>query len=107
MIETFSNYLEAEKCLSLQDMENIHQCIRSEVGNDPNALELYHEIEEAAVRYSYFRANWPRWGREEKMEKDASRTLSHDMLIIKLGQMARYLRRQGKTAAWREQLGSQ
>ena len=46
-----------------------------------------------------------RFSREEKMETDSLRTSHHDSLIIHFNMLARYLRMQGKEAAWRDQLG--
>ena len=43
--------------------------------------------------------------REQKMEIDERRTSCHDSLIVKFNMLARYLKMQGKPAAWRDTLG--
>lgn len=60
---------------------------------------------DAAARYMEFRSRWNLWSREERREKDSNRTSSHDSLIAKLNMLARYLRKQGKAASWRDALG--
>ena len=45
------------------------------------------------------------FSREEKQDKDSSRSASHNSLIVKFNQLARFLKMQGKTAAWRDTLG--
>ena len=54
-----------------------------------------------AARYAGFRSSWLLWGREERISRDESRTACHDSLIVRFNQLARYLRSQGKDAAWR------
>ncbi len=66
---------------------------------------MYNELLSTAITYIPFRANWPLWSREEKNEKGEGRTINHDALIIKFNQLARYLKTQGKSAAWRDTLG--
>ena len=72
---------------------------------DPDAMERYEELSQVAARYSHLRANWLLWSREEKRNKDESRTACHDTLIVKFNMLARYLKMQGKKAAWRDELG--
>ncbi|OUQ13672.1 hypothetical protein B5E84_17235 [Lachnoclostridium sp. An14] len=84
---------------------HLHKEIIEELGTDPDALELYEELLAASVKYAGFRARWLLLSREEKAEQDASRTASHDALIVKCNQLARYLIMQGKEAGWREALG--
>ncbi|MDO5139220.1 MAG: hypothetical protein Q4D71_12285, partial [Oscillospiraceae bacterium] len=45
--------------------------------------------------------------REEKMEKDPLRTALHNDVIIKTNMLARYLRKAGKPALWRNELGDE
>ncbi len=93
--------------LSLAEMAGLHQEMLMEIGNDGDALDLYEELVTAANRYSSFRAGWCVWSREEKMEKDSSRTDCHNSLIVKFDKLARYLKSQDKQAAWREVLGDE
>lgn len=105
MIDLYSDYLSEPKSLSLEEMVRLHAEMAAEIGTDPDALDLYDELVEASVRYASFRSNWRLWDRAVKAEKDASRTSCHNMVIIKFNQLARYLKIQGRDAAWRDTLG--
>ena len=43
--------------------------------------------------------------RAEKAERDSGRTACHNSVIVKFNMLARYLKMQGKDAAWRDMLG--
>lgn len=102
---TYEEYLPMNQSLSVEDMTKLHQDMLAEIGSDEDALELYEELIVAANKYSVFRAGWCVWNREEKMDKDPSRTACHDSMIVKFNKLARYLKALGKEAAWREVLG--
>ena len=86
-------------------MEKIHQELIIEIDNDPDALELYEELIDVATRYAAIRSSWRCLSKEEKIEKDFSRTSCHNSVIIRLNMLSRYLRMQGKPSAWRDELG--
>mgnify|MGYP004518271005 CR=1 FL=1 len=77
----------------------------NEIEGDPDALELYEDLVDAATKYATIRAKWLKMSREEKMDTDSLRTSHHDSLIIHFNMLARYLKMQGKNAAWHDQLG--
>lgn len=105
MISTYEDYLTTEKSISLEIMIKLHSDMMNEIGNDSDSLELYDELVETATRYASFRAKWLFMSKEEKMDTDSSRSSCHDLLIIKFNMLSRYLKMQGKTAAWRDTLG--
>lgn len=105
MISGYEDYMAMPLSLSLEKMAELHRQMADEMGEDNDALELYGELITAAARYMSFRSNWLLWSREERMDKDASRTSCHDSVIVKFNQLARYLRMQGKTTLWRDNLG--
>ena len=105
MISTYGNYLPMEKSLSLEDMVKLHKEMVSEIGNDSDSLELYDELVETVTRYASFRSQWCLLSREEKQDKDSSRSACHNSLIVKFNQLARFLKMQGKAATWRDTLG--
>lgn len=105
MVNTYEEYLTGVKCLSVEQMEQIHKEMTAEIADDQDVLELYDELVESAVVYAHMRANWPLMSREEKMDKDSSRTSNHDSVINHFNMLSRYLRMQGKAAAWRDRLG--
>ena len=102
---TFEEYLTEPKAIAFNEMQDLHSDMLSEIGNDADAIELYGELIEAALKYAEIRSKWTRLSREEKMDIDPLRTSHHDSLIIHFNMLARYLRMQGKKAEWRERLG--
>ncbi len=102
---TFEKYLTESKAIDFNQMQKLHSDLLSEIGNDADAIELYEDLIDTAVKYAEIRARWMRLSREEKMDIDSLRTSHHDSLIIHFNMLARYLRMQGKEAAWRDQLG--
>ena len=105
MKTNYEEYLLTPKSISIDKMQLLHKQILTEIDEDEDAEELYDELIECATRYADFRANWLLWDRAKKKERDASRTSCHNSLIIKFNMLARYLRMQGKSASWRDELG--
>ena len=77
----------------------------AEIGANMEALELYDELMKITTRYATIRANWLLLNREEKIEQDSGRTSCHNSVITHFNMLARYLKQQGKVAAWRDELG--
>lgn len=105
MITSYEDYLTAPKALAFEEMRKLHLEMIGEIGDDPEALEICHELVRTATRYAGFRAEWPLLEVSQKLEKDASRSLCHNSLITKFNMLARYLKMQGKEAKWRDVLG--
>lgn len=105
MITTYEEYIKLPKAQPFEQMQAIHKQIVLEVGNDPDALGLYDDFIKVATRYAAIRANWLLLSREEKLNQDSGRTSCHDSVITHLNMLARHLKQQGKTAAWRDELG--
>lgn len=105
MITTYKEYTTLLKALPFEQMQAIHEQIILEMGTDSDALELYDDLIKVATRYAVVRANWLLMSREEKMEQDAGRTSCHNSVITHFNMLARYLKQQGKAAAWRDELG--
>ena len=57
--------------------------------NDADILDLYNRLLEKAVRYAHIRAEWNTLSREEKLEKDDSRTAAHDSFIASVNIISR------------------
>ncbi|MGN9126673.1 hypothetical protein ACTM97_09745 [Oliverpabstia intestinalis] len=104
-VYTFEQYLKEPYALDFHQMQRIHGELSEEIGEDPEAVELYEELIDAATRYAAVRAKWFRMSKEEKIDTDSLRTSHHDSVITHLNMLARYLKMQGKKAVWREQLG--
>lgn len=103
----YNEYTEMKNVLTFDKMQQLHDKMISEIGKDEDALELYEELVTAANKYSSFRSAWCLWTVEEKREKDESRSMCHNSLIVKFNQLARCLRMQGKSADWRDELGEE
>ena len=101
----FEEYLTEPKAITFNEMQDLHSDMLSEIGNDADAVELYEDLIDTALKYAEIRARWMRLSREEKMDIDPLRTSHHDSLITHFNMLARYLRMQGKQAAWRDRLG--
>lgn len=105
MQTNYEEYLLTPKSIPFEKMQMLHKEILAEISGDEDAEELFEELIECATRYGQFRANWLLWDRATKMERDSSRTSCHNSLIVKFNMLARYLRMQGKSALWRDELG--
>lgn len=105
LINTYEGYLHEQKTLTVEEMQQIHSEMVSEIGNDRDALELYDELAEVATRYAEIRSRWLLMNREEKMDKDSHRTSCHNSVIVHFNMLSRYLKSKGKSAAWRDKLG--
>ena len=105
MVCTYGEYLKQPKAITFEKMQMIHAEMLAEIGADVDAMELYDELMKVATRYAAIRANWLLLSREKKSEQDSGRTSCHNSVIIHFNMLARYLKQQGKTAAWRDKLG--
>ncbi len=106
-IETYEDYLKEKGSLMFQEMQDIHHLMAEMAGMDADALELYNDLLCAAVKYADIRADWRLLSREERLEKDASRTACHDDVIVNLNAFCRYMKLHGKETAWRDTLGDE
>jgi len=104
---TYEDYKTMPMSLTLEEMVSLHHAIAGEIDGDSDALGYYRDLLTAAVKYADSRAHWSLWSREEKAEGDRTRTLRHDSVITAFNLLARYLRMQGRAAAWRDTLGDE
>lgn len=58
MICKYEDYLKEPYILTLEQMQQIHNDLLTDLGNDPEALELYEELIAAATKYAAMRAKW-------------------------------------------------
>lgn len=54
----YEDYLKEPYILTLEQMQQIHNDLLTDLGNDPEALELYEEPIDAATKYAAMRAKW-------------------------------------------------
>ena len=107
MIYTYDDYLPEHQAISFEECLAIHKAIAEEISRDAEALEMYDELIERVADYAEIRAQWTVRPVEWQMGIDDLRTARHDAVIVQLNMLARYLRSQGKSAAWREALGDE
>lgn len=105
MVCTYEEYLKQPKAITFGKMQIFHAEMLAEIGADTEALELYDELMKVATSYAAIRANWLLLSREEKSEQDSGRTSCHNSVITHFNMLVRYLKQQGKAAAWRDELG--
>lgn len=92
-----TNFLQYQEALELYTAmtENLNR-------NDADIVDLYNRLIEKAVRYAHIRAEWNTLSREEKLERDSSRTAAHDSFIASVNIISRT---EGKIGSqWRERL---
>lgn len=104
---TFESYRNEPYALDFDKMRSLHGELLTEIGDDPDAAELYDDLTDAAAKYAAIRAVWLGMSAEERAEADPMRTSHHDSLIVHFNMLARYLRMQGKSASWRDELGNE
>ena len=107
MFSTYEEYVTMPQAITIEKMISLHGQIAEETDLVPDAIDLYNELIEAAVKYATIRAKWNTMSREEKMEKDPLRTSLHNAVILQTNILARYLRKAGKPTLWREALGDE
>lgn len=105
MINTYKQYINKENILKFEDMENLHNDLILEIENDVDALELYNELVNDAIRYFEIRVKWTQMNNDEKKHIDSTRTFSHNALITDFNVLSRYLKSKGKNIFWRKKLG--
>lgn len=104
-MKTYNNYLQTEKSLTVEEMEQIYQAIMNDIGSDVEAKEFWEDFLEKAIEYAKIRLTWHTLTVEGKMEADSGRTSKHNSLIVKLNVLSRYLKSIGKECSWRDALG--
>ena len=105
MKNTYIEYIKNADSLTLETMNNMLYEILEEIKDDEDAEELFDELLEKAIQYTMIRAKWNLMSVSEKNEMDESRTMTHDSLIVKVNQLAKYLKMNEKKTEWRDKLG--
>ncbi len=105
MFSTYDDYQTMPGSLTFEQMADLHKQILDDAKTDADSADLFKNVFAAAVKYSQSRAGWTLWDREKRMEEDSARTSRHNQVIDSINILARYLKAQGKAAAWRDVLG--
>ena len=102
---TFKTYQNNLKTLSFDKMQEIHQLILNVLEKDELAHELYNDFVKQAIKYAEIRSQWLTLTKEQKINTDSLRSSCHDVTIIQINVLSRYLKKLGKTCKWRDMLG--
>lgn len=105
MVASYEEYLKTSRAFSIEDMLQLYYEMNAEIGTDENAIEIYDELVDSAVRYARFRAERSVLNSSKKRALEESQTSSHNSVIIKLNVLARYLQTLGEKTKWRDVLG--
>ena len=107
MISTYTEYVKTPKSLTIEQMQQLHEEIISNISNDEDALEIYDELLQKANEYCAIRAKWLLLDKDKKNEIDDLRTSHHNSLIIKFNMLSRYLALKNIVHKWRDILGDE
>lgn len=104
----YKKYLETFLAISLKEADQCFTELFDVVKNnnlDETLQEIYIDFIRACCRYSTIRAEWAVLSKEERMEKDPSRTSAHDRVIDTHKVLARYMNKNGLPTEWYEIIG--
>ena len=107
MISTYAEYIKTPKALTIEQMQQLHEKMISNIGRDEDALEIYDELLQKANEYCAIRAKWLLMDRDKKREIDELRTSHHNSLIVRFNMLSRYLTQQKIAHKWRDILGDE
>ena len=101
LIQKEGIYMSTE--LSYEEAKEIYFSIQNNLDlSDDDIVGLYNDMINRAVRYANIRAEWNSLTRDQKREKDDSRTFAHDAVIMAVNIVARTQGNEG--AVWRSRL---
>lgn len=69
-------------------------------------IELKQDLITAAIKYATIRSEWSMMTRNEKLEKDSYRTLSHNSFISICNALSRNMSKVGEDSTWRNEIGN-
>ena len=111
MVNTYEFYLEhpAGNILTIEDAMSIYSemvaCYKKCSLEDK--LDCWNDFLKRAAEYTYVRNKWELMSREERMEADAGRTMTHDGFITSVNVLARIAEKEGIDNSWRTKLGDE
>ena len=96
--------MEKAKILTFEEaIQMFHSLKESHKDGDPD--ELMKKMINSAVDYVSLRAKWNIFSDKEIVRMDSIRSQYHDLFILSLDKLARYMTDIGQDTAWREKLG--
>lgn len=104
----YDTYFKEKDILTFEEsLEAYNQLIAGLNLNDEDTKMLWKKLIESAISYAEIRSRWHLYDREERMEKDPGRTLSHNAFISSINMFSRFQLMNGVQPLWREKLGDE
>lgn len=104
----YNSYLKGKDILSFNEAEEIYLKMISGLNlNDIYLKDIWDDLINNVLSYSAIRSKWLTLSREEKMEKDESRSIIHNAVIFSFNILCRYLLANNQDVSWRTQLGDE
>ena len=105
---TYKTYNENSNVLLLEEAHEIYEKMLLEINfNDSDVKEIWDDLIQNSIEYAAIRSKWLTYTKDERREKDPTRTAKHNVVISSFNMLSRYLQKDGKDIKWREQLGDE
>lgn len=72
---------------------------------DTTQVELFNDVLNACHEYAYIRSRWETFTIEQKIYNDDTRTNKHNMVIMSLDILVRYMKTRDYDTSWRALIG--
>ncbi len=109
MINTYEDYLKQPGSLRFEDALKIYNemtvCISKCKLEDK--VDFWNDFLKRAAEYTGIRNRWEFMSREEKVDEDLGRTLTHDGFITSVNILSRIAAKEGVDNSWRDKLGEE
>ncbi len=111
MINTYESYLKhpAGHILTIEDAMRIYGKMAESISKCKleDKMDCWNDCLKRAADYTKIRNDWERMSREEKMDADEGRTMTHDRFITSLNILSRIAAMEDIDNSWRDELGEE
>ncbi len=111
MINTYEEYLKhpAGHILTIEEALQIYSkmCTSLAQCSMEDKMDFWNDCLKLAAEYTKIRNDWEMMSREERMDADKGRTLTHDSFITSLNVLSRIAAKEEIDNSWREELGDE
>ena len=111
MINTYESYLNnsSGNVLRIEEAQSIYSKMVASIGKCQleDKLDFWNDFLKKAAEYTYIRNKWEFMSREEKLEADQGRSLTHDSFITSLNILARIAAKENIDNSWHDELGEE
>lgn len=98
---TYDDFTSEIGHLSFQDCQSIHQKILEAADKNDEVFQNYwHQLTEACVEYTQARGEWWTLTKEERQERDSSRTTKHEKVIFNLKIVRTIIEKNAGDTSW-------